>query len=511
MKKIINVLLSLVMLMSITAGLNLTVFAKYELTVGQCGENATYSFDKSTGTLTISGEGDMDNYYVDEYDAHSGWNIDSDDDEDAPPDFASPFACNPYIKKVIIGKHITSVGNWSFLHCENLNEITIPNSVTSLGEGAFFYSGLESITLHDGIQHIGADVFTHTPYYNDENNWVDGILYVGNHLIKATYDKEQYTISPGTKTIAAFAFAHNPLQQIDIPQSVEYINEMSFWKCRNLKQLSLFGDIKSIGLCAFSYTDLKTVYFHANKEQWENVLVNVSAFSYENYEFESEFSEDIFEFDGDGCAEDETEIVSNTELTNAKFVFNHHYQTTTTKATLKKNGKLVQKCSVCGEVTKTTIYRPKTIKLTKKKYAYTGKAVKPKITVKDAKGKTISKKYYTVTYKNNKKVGKATATVKFKGRYKGTKKLTFKIIYKGWRKQSGKWYYYDANGNKVTGWQKISKKWYYFSKKGVMQTGWLKDAGNWYYLDGGVMLANTSKIIDGKTYQFDKDGVCLNP
>jgi hypothetical protein len=68
-----------------------------------------------------------------------------------------------------------------------------------------------------------------------------------------------------------------------------------------------------------------------------------------------------------------------------------------------------------------------TIKLSETSYTYTGKALKPTVSVKDSNGKKISSKYYTVTYKNNKKVGKATLTIKFRNGYVGTIKKTFKI------------------------------------------------------------------------------------
>ena len=68
------------------------------------------------------------------------------------------------------------------------------------------------------------------------------------------------------------------------------------------------------------------------------------------------------------------------------------------------------------------------VKSSKAKVKYTGKAQKPQIIVKDATGKTISNKYYTIYYSNNVKVGTATARVIFKGKYKGVKKATFKIV-----------------------------------------------------------------------------------
>ena len=60
-------------------------------------------------------------------------------------------------------------------------------------------------------------------------------------------------------------------------------------------------------------------------------------------------------------------------------------------------------------------------------YAYTGKAIKPAPVVKLG-GKTLKKGVdYTVSYKNNTKVGKATVTIKGKGNYTGTVTKTFKI------------------------------------------------------------------------------------
>lgn len=108
----------------------------------------------------------------------------------------------------------------------------------------------------------------------------------------------------------------------------------------------------------------------------------------------------------------------------------HTYKTTTTKATLKKNGKQVTKCSVCGDVKSTkTVYYPKTIKLSATSYTYNGKAKTPTVTVKDSKGNTLKKDTdYTVKYASGRKnPGKYTVTVTFKGKYEGTKKLTFTI------------------------------------------------------------------------------------
>ncbi len=83
---------------------------------------------------------------------------------------------------------------------------------------------------------------------------------------------------------------------------------------------------------------------------------------------------------------------------------------------------------------------------------------------------------------------------------------------KGWQKISNVWYYFSDGGKMQTGWRQIGGAWYYFNASGAMQTGWLKQGNSWYYLESsGKMLANTSKKIGNKTYNFNASGVCTNP
>lgn len=109
----------------------------------------------------------------------------------------------------------------------------------------------------------------------------------------------------------------------------------------------------------------------------------------------------------------------------------HTYVKDVTKATLSQNGKTVNKCTGCGKVAKTTtVYYPKTVKLSKNTFTYNGKAQKPSVIVKDSKGNTLKlNKDYTVSYSNasSKNVGKYTVTIKFKGNYTGTKTIGYHI------------------------------------------------------------------------------------
>lgn len=120
-------------------------------------------------------------------------------------------------------------------------------------------------------------------------------------------------------------------------------------------------------------------------------------------------------------------VDDNTEISSEE----HNYQEVIEKATTSKNGSVIMKCVDCGQIDSTagyTIYRPKTVKLSKNSYVYTGKVIKPSVTVIDSAGKVIDSSNYAVSYKSNKNVGTATVVVTFCGDYyKGTMKKSFSI------------------------------------------------------------------------------------
>lgn len=95
----------------------------------------------------------------------------------------------------------------------------------------------------------------------------------------------------------------------------------------------------------------------------------------------------------------------------------------------------VTRCTVCNAETSRTstilVYRIASVEMVNPIIVYTGKALKPAVVAKDSQGNVIPSSNYTVAYKNNKKMGKATAIVTFKGNYSGSKKLTFTIGPKG--------------------------------------------------------------------------------
>jgi hypothetical protein len=64
-------------------------------------------------------------------------------------------------KNTIIPNSVTSIGNYAFFKCSNLTSVTIPDSVTSIGDYAFDYcNGLTSITIPSSVTSIGNGAFS---------------------------------------------------------------------------------------------------------------------------------------------------------------------------------------------------------------------------------------------------------------------------------------------------------------------------------------------------------------
>lgn len=93
-----------------------------------------------------------------------------------------------------------------FSGCTNLTSIIIPDSVTSIGGGAFMNcTGLTSIIIPDSVTSIGNLAFYNTEYFNNLDNWDNGILYIGKHLIKVGNDVERLVPRADTISIAGDA------------------------------------------------------------------------------------------------------------------------------------------------------------------------------------------------------------------------------------------------------------------------------------------------------------------
>ena len=163
---------------------------------GSCGNGLTWTYSEATNTLTISGNG-----YVEESNSESyPWHQYRSD-----------------IQAVIIEFGARSIGSYAFEQCVNMKSISIPTSVAYIGDGAFAEcTKLSFVDIPDRVQTI------------------EGYTFRGCSNLSSV------TISISVTTIdeSAFEMCSN-LAAINIPQRVAFIDKSAFWGCAGLTSINV--------------------------------------------------------------------------------------------------------------------------------------------------------------------------------------------------------------------------------------------------------------------------------
>ena len=188
------------------------------------------------------------------------------------------------LTSVTIGNGVTSIGDEAFRDCNSLTDIIIPDSVTNIGYYAFYDCiSLAKIDIPDSLTDIGNFSFDGTYFYNDESNWENGVLYIGNVLYRVKSDiGGSYTVKDGTKIIAGCSFYNysagigaKNLTEIIIPDSVVSIGYEAFYGCSNLATITISDSVTHIDFYAFD----ETAYYN-NEANWENGVLYIGKVLY---------------------------------------------------------------------------------------------------------------------------------------------------------------------------------------------------------------------------------------
>ena len=252
MKKIISLFLSLTMLFSLTVGLDLTVYAN--VVTGKCGDNVTYSLDTSTGVLTISGKGNMYNYLnpdAGEYEAPYYYEkITSVVINSGVTSIGKSSFSNLSLTSITIPNSVTKIGDCAFMACSSMTNITIPNSITSIGRYAFYgCTNLTNITIPDSVTTIGQNAFEDC-YFTSDN-------FVNNS--KCQYNRGETIVDTDTD---GFCIKDNVLVKmrpnyaidvVSIPNGVIKIGDYAFEDCESLVNVTIPDSVTNIGQSAFIY------------------------------------------------------------------------------------------------------------------------------------------------------------------------------------------------------------------------------------------------------------------
>ena len=194
--------------------------------------NITWRLTKD-GTLYISGQGDMLDYYT----KGAPWvNV------------------NKTIKKVIIERGVTSIGECAFHYCRSLESIEIPDGMTSIGESAFNgCESLENIKIPAGVTSIGANAFGGCESLKSIEI-PDGVTSIEDSTFGRCINLESIKIPAGVTSIGAYAFyGCESLKSIEIPAGVTSIGASAFDECKSLKSIEIPAGVTSIGASAFYY------------------------------------------------------------------------------------------------------------------------------------------------------------------------------------------------------------------------------------------------------------------
>ena len=210
-KRLFSIVLSLCMVLMLCP---VTAFAESN---GSCGTNLTWSLDDE-GTLTITGTGAMTDWQGNN---EVPWHGDS-----------------PSIETVVICSGVTSIGEHAFAVCKNLTDVTIPDSVTSIGTGAFNYTGLTSVTIPNSVTSIG------------------------NSAFKECTGLKSVTIPSSVTSIEQAAFSNcTSLTSVTIPSSVTSIGKRAFYGCTGLTSVTIPNSVTSIGDEVFyNCTSLESIF-----------------------------------------------------------------------------------------------------------------------------------------------------------------------------------------------------------------------------------------------------------
>ena len=258
MKKVISLLLSIVMLLSITAGLDLSAYAytsgdfEYDLLNDGTAEITEYTGYATDLTIPST----LDGYTVTSIGERAFWycnslsNVTIQDGVTNIGDYA--FEWCKSLTSIVIPNSVTDIGAYAFNICVGLLSVDIPNSVRTIGDNAFSNcENLENVTIGNNVETIGNGAFFQC--LNLTNVIIpDNVKTIGDEAFANCENLENVTIGNSVEGIAnlAFAWCYN-LKSIIIPNSVTSIGDQAFYDCKKLENITIGNSVEVVGNSAF--------------------------------------------------------------------------------------------------------------------------------------------------------------------------------------------------------------------------------------------------------------------
>ena len=163
------------------------------------------------------------------------------------------FGWQYWLTSVSIPNSVKSIGNRAFYCCQQLSSVKIPASVTSIGKYAFAEcESLEMLDIPASVTWIGENAFSFTPWLNNQY----GMIYAGSVAyiyIGTMPENTSIVIEDGTQSIAPNCFyGCKALTSVSIPNSVKHIGDYAFGACTGLNAIDTGNSVSTIGKGAFN-------------------------------------------------------------------------------------------------------------------------------------------------------------------------------------------------------------------------------------------------------------------
>lgn len=173
------------------------------------------------------------------------------------------------VPESISGKPVTRIGRYAFYLNDSVEKVTLPDTVTVIGEGAFSRcAALNYIVFSNAITTIGEKAF-----YNCDRlvsvTLPDKLTEIGAHAFSGSSGLRMVTIPDGTRVIGEGAFSYTGLTCVVFGEGLERIESSAFSNCK-LTTVVLPESLRYIGRLAFAEnSELMTVKLNEGLEKIE--------------------------------------------------------------------------------------------------------------------------------------------------------------------------------------------------------------------------------------------------